>query len=321
MKKLFAAIFFIYVLAVQAPSSETETEVLISEADTAMAVKDFAVAAQKFAKLEALKANVPETFSYQYGIALFETGKTKQAKLQFCQYIRTAGENGEFYNEAVNMYAKTETKEAEEKEIEESKAYARAMSEKQVFALSNAAANGDAVALESLRRNARNGSFYAQQQLGLLYSNGHGVPQDPVLAANWFRKAAEQGYAPAQHNLGDCYHDGHGVPVDYAEAVYWFRKASEQGSVEAMTTLGYSYLIGEGLAKDKDKGLEWFLKAAEAGSVAGMYAAGHEYARRGLRDQAIQWLSKAASNSLNNSEYDLLHNNAIEELAALGVKQ
>jgi len=34
--------------------------------------------------------------------------------------------------------------------------------------------------------------------------------------------AAEQGFADAQVNLGFMYHNGRGVPQDYAEAVKWF---------------------------------------------------------------------------------------------------
>ena len=40
-------------------------------------------------------------------------------------------------------------------------------------------------------------------------------------AVKWFRKAAEQGNAFAQFNLGQIYTQGKGVPQDYAEAVKW----------------------------------------------------------------------------------------------------
>jgi Sel1 repeat len=38
---------------------------------------------------------------------------------------------------------------------------------------------------------------------------------------------ANQGVAEAQSNLGVMYEQGQGVPQDYAEAVMWFRKADE----------------------------------------------------------------------------------------------
>jgi uncharacterized protein len=45
----------------------------------------------------------------------------------------------------------------------------------------------------------------------------------------WFRKAADQGYAEAQYNLGLMYEDGRGVPQDHAEAVKWWGKAAALG--------------------------------------------------------------------------------------------
>lgn len=48
-------------------------------------------------------------------------------------------------------------------------------------------------------------------------------------AVNCYRKAAEQGDATAQNNLGVMYTNGLGVGQDYAQAVEWYRKAAEQG--------------------------------------------------------------------------------------------
>jgi TPR repeat protein len=54
-------------------------------------------------------------------------------------------------------------------------------------------------------------------------------------AIKWWRKAAEQDHtkAKAQHNLGVMYLNGQGVPEDKAEAIKWFRMAAEQGHEEA----------------------------------------------------------------------------------------
>ncbi len=41
---------------------------------------------------------------------------------------------------------------------------------------------------------------------------------DYATALREFRPLAEQGNAGAQHNLGVMYYNGHGVPQDYAEA-------------------------------------------------------------------------------------------------------
>jgi len=45
----------------------------------------------------------------------------------------------------------------------------------------------------------------------------------------WYRLAADQGFAFAQVNLGFLYANGRGVPQDDAEAARWFRQAAEKG--------------------------------------------------------------------------------------------
>ena len=44
-----------------------------------------------------------------------------------------------------------------------------------------------------------------------------------------YRKAAEQGDAAAQYNLGLMYANGRGVPQDYVEAHKWLNLAATQG--------------------------------------------------------------------------------------------
>jgi TPR repeat protein len=55
----------------------------------------------------------------------------------------------------------------------------------------------------------------AQFNLGLLYENGQGVPQDYLQARQWYAKAAALGCADAQSRLGRLYKFRHGVPQDY----------------------------------------------------------------------------------------------------------
>ena len=95
-----------------------------------------------------------------------------------------------------------------------------------------------ATAIRELRPLAKQGNTNAQFNLGIMYSEGKGVPQDYAEAVKWHRKAAEQGDAEAQYNLGVMYGNGLSVPQDYAEAVGWWHKAAEQGQVEAQYNLG-----------------------------------------------------------------------------------
>ena len=59
-----------------------------------------------------------------------------------------------------------------------------------------AAQSGDyATALRELTPLAKQGDADAQYNLGLMYRNGQGVPQDYKTAVKWYRLAAEQGDA------------------------------------------------------------------------------------------------------------------------------
>jgi TPR repeat protein len=62
---------------------------------------------------------------------------------------------------------------------------------------------------------AEQGDADAQNDLGVMYDNGNGVPQDHAEAAKWFRKAAERGLARAQYNLGIMREIGKGRGGDW----------------------------------------------------------------------------------------------------------
>ena len=84
---------------------------------------------------------------------------------------------------------------------------------------------------ESFRRGRRR--RYAKE-VGLLYYNGWGVPQDYAQAREWFEKAAAAGHAMAMRYLGLLYYNGQGVAQDYARAREWFEKAFAAGDSGAV---------------------------------------------------------------------------------------
>src|SRR5918911_1031109 len=55
---------------------------------------------------------------------------------------------------------------------------------------------------------AEAGDAPSQFNLGLMYLDGTGVPQNDEKAVEWFRRSADQGYAKAQGNLGALYATG-----------------------------------------------------------------------------------------------------------------
>jgi TPR repeat protein len=80
---------------------------------------------------------------------------------------------------------------------------------------------------------AKQGDAKAQGNLGFMYDNGEGVPQDYAEAVKWYRMAAEQGDASAQYNLALMYASGEGLPQDYATAHMWFNISSAKGHENA----------------------------------------------------------------------------------------
>ena len=149
----------------------------------------------------------------------------------------------------------------------------------------------------------------AQYNLGVMYSNGQGVPQDYAVAISWYRKAADQGNVLAQQGLGNSYLNGQGVPQDYAAAVPWLRKAADQGDADSQAKLGAVYYAGLGVAKDYATAASWFLRAANQGDDNSQYLLGEMYREgRGVPQNypvAVDWYRKAAGQGDADAEFHL----------------
>ncbi len=153
----------------------------------------------------------------------------------------------------------------------------------------------------SLRRPGA-GTCRRLHNLGAMYYQGKGVPQDYAEAARWYWKAAEQGSVDAQFLLGFmhdkgqgvlktprkpsggstscwlaaghagaqyCYlgamfDEGRGITKDYAEAARWYRKAAEQ-ECRRPTQARHDVKYGGKRSPDHEEAARWFRKAAEQG--------------------------------------------------------
>jgi len=81
-------------------------------------------------------------------------------------------------------------------------------------------------------------------------------------AVKLYRKAAEQGNAYAQYNLGFMYGNGEGVPQDYVEAHKWFNLAAAQGLQTAIASrdIAASKMTREQIAEAQRLAREWQAK-------------------------------------------------------------
>ena len=185
-----------------------------------------------------------------------------------------------------------------------------------------------------LKRQAEAGDALAQNELGMRYYEGKGVPKDAAQAVVWWRKAAEQGNATAQRRLGVSYLYGEGMPKDPTRnpfllseegaklGVEWLHKSAEQGDAEAQYILG-QHFYDEGWetpmpggktipANDLDRASEavkWYAKAAEQGHAGAQYNLGWHYSHGAgvAKDvaQAVAWYRKAAEQGHAGAQYKL----------------
>jgi TPR repeat protein len=124
---------------------------------------------------------------------------------------------------------------------------------------------------------AEMGHVIAQNNLGVMYSNGNGVLENDKAAVEWLTLAAEQGYADSQHNLGAMYDNGEGVPENDKTAVKWYTLAAEQGYADSQFLLGFKYEYGSGIAKDYKAAVKWYTKAAKQGNAEAQFYLGRAY--------------------------------------------
>ena len=87
-----------------------------------------------------------------------------------------------------------------------------------------------AAALREWKPIAEGGDAAAQFNVGLLYYDGKGVPQNFDEARRWFQRSADQGYEKAQLNLGAMYGGGKGLrKPDFVQAYKWLSLCSASG--------------------------------------------------------------------------------------------
>jgi TPR repeat protein len=150
---------------------------------------------------------------------------------------------------------------------------------------------------------AEKGDSFAQHNLGNMYSETDDIPE----AAKWYRKSAEQGHAEAQRILGNIYHNG--IPRDDQESTHWWRKAADQGDDKSQYNLGCSYYHGEGVHQDYRVAAQWLRKAADQGNLDAQYNMGRMYLHgEGLPQsdaEAVKWYRRAAIQGNAESQFNL----------------
>lgn len=152
---------------------------------------------------------------------------------------------------------------------------------------------------------AEHGDPVAQYNLGLIYSQGYGVPRDSTSAAEWYQKAAAQGYARAQNDLGLMYLEGRGIEKNLKEAVKLFKMAADQGHSNAQYRLAVVFVTGEGVEKNAKEAAKLFEIAADQGHSDAQYnLAAMHYAKKNLK-KAVELFKKSAKQGNPSAQYQL----------------
>lgn len=90
--------------------------------------------------------------------------------------------------------------------------------------------------------------------------------RDIIARAKVSKAGAAEGNPFEQYNLGVMYSDGIGVPLDYSESFKWHQRSAKQWHPEAQYALGVAYYLGQGIAKNKIEAYAWWNLAASQGN-------------------------------------------------------
>lgn len=112
-------------------------------------------------------------------------------------------------------------------------------------------------------------SALEDNDVGVAYANGYGLPRDDRMALDHFSRACAGGSADGCSNQGAMIERGRGAPVDLDEALRLYRRACEGGSALGCSNLGALYLetaIDEAERTYSRRLFEW---ACQTGSATG----------------------------------------------------
>ena len=135
----------------------------------------------------------------------------------------------------------------------------------------------------------------ALAELGVLYSNGQGVENDPEKALELVERSAELGNLRGLTIAGVFHTYGLGTEKDVSKGMELLNQAANQGFAEAMEYLADAYLQGLDGEVDQAKALELYEKAARNGRRRAILTTAQLlYKNTETHDQAYYWFSIAA---------------------------
>lgn len=145
------------------------------------------------------------------------------------------------------------------------------------------------------RKAFKNGSYNAADNLGVLYSQGKGVPKNLSKAHQLHKIAADNGFTNAKVNLGIELINGWGCQKDIEKAISYFRQASEENSLKGSLELAGILNSGLfGVSKNPKEAEKLVKKFAIQGDYDAQRVLAVSYNNQGNISKAIYWFKKSA---------------------------
>lgn len=154
--------------------------------------------------------------------------------------------------------------------------------------------------------------------LGLMYQEGDGVPQNMDEAVKWYTKAADLQYRDAQYTLGALVFQRQIHSISYPQAAAYYEQAANLGHVKSQLNLGMLYFRGDVIAQDLPAAVHWLSLAASnnnseaQGYMANMYQQGVGVPQDTVK--AAMWLLLATQNE--DQRFINRHSKMLNYLAA-----
>lgn len=126
----------------------------------------------------------------------------------------------------------------------------------------------------------KSGMSFAAFHLGIAYSNGWGVSQNPKRAFRWFKLAANAKIQPAYYHLAMCYYSGEGTKRNLSLAYKWFEAAAASRDWDAEYMLAQNMIDGAGTEKNLVRGMKQMKRLAKLHGEAAVYLCDHFLRRR-----------------------------------------
>jgi TPR repeat protein len=87
---------------------------------------------------------------------------------------------------------------------------------------------------------AMENNSFAYNNIGVLYYDGNGVPENYLCTLKWYLKAVEGNvHVDHSNNIGELFENGYGVPLNKYKALEWYCHRGDKADINRLKSEGY----------------------------------------------------------------------------------